>query len=87
MGINQCSPVYTVISVLVYYTAGGQDSSVGLVVRYEVDGPRIESQLDERVFPFRVGRPQGYPTHSTMDARSYSEVKSAEAWLCHPAFL
>jgi hypothetical protein len=57
----------------------GRDSSVGIVTRYELDGPRIESRWG-RGFPHPPDRPWGLPSLLYNGYRVFPGGKAAGAW-------
>ena len=59
----------------------GQDSSVGMVTRYGLDGPGIKSRWGGARFsaPIQAG-PGAHPASCTMGTGSFPGGKVAEAW-------
>ena len=57
----------------------GRDSAVGIVTRYRLDGPEIDSRCGARFSaPVQTG-PGAHPASCTMGTRSFPVVKAARA--------
>ena len=61
----------------------GWDSSIGIVTRYRLDGPGIESRWG-RDFCTRPDQPGAHPAFCTMGARSSPGVKQPGRGVDHP---
>jgi hypothetical protein len=57
------------------YARKGQDSSVSLATRYELDGPGIESHWGSKIFRARPNRSGAQPAPYTMGTESFPGVK------------
>ena len=65
-------------------TKQSRDSSVGIAIRYGLDGPRIESRC-ETDFSARVQTgPGAHPASYTMGTGSFTGVKRPEHGVDHP---
>ena len=63
-----------------------RDSSVGIVSRYGLDGPGIESRWGARFFaPVQTG-PGAHPASYTMGIGSFSGVMRPERGVDHPPY-
>ena len=58
----------------------GQDSSVGIVTRYGLDGPGIESWWGDKIFHVCPDWPWGPPAYYTMGTGSLSRGQAAGEW-------
>jgi hypothetical protein len=62
----------------------GRDSSVGIAIRFGMDGPRIESRWEARFSaPVQIG-PGASPVSYTMGTESFPGVKRQKRGIDHP---
>jgi hypothetical protein len=70
--------------IIRYPWPGGRDSVVGIVTRYGLDVPGIESRW-RRGFPHSsIPAPGAHPASFTISTGSFSGVKAAGAWRWPP---
>ena len=62
----------------------GRDSSVGIVTRYGLDGPGIESWWEARFSALVLNGPRAYPASCTMGTGSFPRVKRSGCGADHP---
>jgi hypothetical protein len=72
---------YNIIYILLLNV--GPDTSVGIAIRYGLDGPTIESRFGGEIFLHRPDRPWGPPSLLYNVYRVFTGVKAAGA-LCWP---
>ena len=62
----------------------GRDSSVGIAIRYGLDGPGIESRWEARFSPPDQTGPAAHPASYTMGTGSFPWVKGPGRGVDHP---
>jgi hypothetical protein len=79
---TECTGNKSVIAMCTEWIVG-RDSSVGIVTRYGLDGPGIESQWGEIFTPIQTG-PVAHPASYTMGTGSFPGVKRLGHGVDHP---
>ena len=67
-----------------FYFCVGQDSSIGIVTRYRLDGPGMESQLGVRFSAPIQASPGAHPPSDTMGTGSSPGIKWPGHGVDHP---